>query len=252
MIKITDLFSQTKRLVQHNSPGLLTAIGITGTISTAYFASVATWRAKDILEQEDFWFEQPSSKEAERDRYKLIAKHTWRLYIPTAVSGTTTVFAILGANRIGSRRTAAAVAAYSMSDRAFEEYRAKVAEIHGENKERAIRDAVAQDRVEETPAATIVLSGSTKVMCCELYTGRIFESDMETLRKAQNDLNRQLLRDDYATLDDLYFLLGLQHTTNSAELGWISERQLELEFTSTLKDGMPCLAFGYNYVKPVR
>lgn len=73
-------------------------------------------------------------------------------------------------------------------------------------------------------------------------------SDMETLRRAQNTLNDRLLKHDYATLDDFYHLVGLSNTSSSSEIGWKSNRLMELDFTTTLSsDGRPCLAFDYNY-----
>ena len=73
---------------------------------------------------------------------------------------------------------------------------------------------------------------------------------METLKKAQNEVNARLLKHDYAYLSDFYQLIGLGHTSSADNFGWMSDRQMELEFSTTLADeSRPCLAFEYNYLK---
>jgi hypothetical protein len=89
-------------------------------------------------------------------------------------------------------------------------------------------------------------------MCCELYTRRYFMCDMEQLRKAQNDINAQIVNDLYVTLDEFYDKISIMPTAHSSELGWDSDRLMELEFSTVLsEDGRPCLAFDYNYIKPI-
>jgi len=79
---------------------------------------------------------------------------------------------------------------------------------------------------------------------------RYFACDIEKLRKTQNELNARLIKHDYATLDDFYYMLGLRQTTVSGTMGWTSDKMMELIFSTTLSDdGRPCLTFEYNYTK---
>jgi len=97
----------------------------------------------------------------------------------------------------------------------------------------------------------VVVTGPGLTLCHESLTGRYFTSDMETLRKAMNDINAKLNTHDYATLDDFYYLVGLAQTSISGDLGWESDKQMDLIFTATLTpDGRPCLVIDYNYTKP--
>lgn len=83
-------------------------------------------------------------------------------------------------------------------------------------------------------------------------TGRYFVGDMEKLRQAVNEVNAKLLREDYVVIGEFYYILGLQQTSSAGRLGWTSDKLLELEFSTTLtEDNKPCLAFDYNYVKPM-
>lgn len=75
---------------------------------------------------------------------------------------------------------------------------------------------------------------------------------MEGLRKAENDLNGQVLNDYYASLSDFYNLIGLPATSMSDDVGWNSDKQLKLQFSSVLTvEGRPCLSFTFN-TTPIR
>jgi hypothetical protein len=180
-------------------------------------------------------------------------KLVWKLYIPAGISATSTITCLVGANRVSFKKTMAAQAAFAVSERVFSEYRDKVIEEYGDRKDQSIRDKIADEQVKKTaPSPDIIISGPGNVLCCELYTGRYFTSDMETLRRAVNDLNSRLLKHDYATFDDFYHLIGLNQTSSSGHMGWKTPKMLELSFTTVLtEDNRPCLAFEYNYMEPL-
>lgn len=240
----SNLLNQTRRMLRKNSPGLLTGFAVAGTVATAFYAAKGSFKAAKLLEDVEF------SEEA-----TLIdkARWVWPCYVPAAVSGTTTVACILTANNLHGKRTAAAAAAYSLTEQAFGEYRAKVASEFGKHKEQVLRDEIVRDKVDQNPSGkSVIIAGDGNVLSYELYTGRYFMSSMETLRKAQNDINSAIVNNLYVTLDSFYDILGLPHTSTSGELGWDSDRLMELEFSTVLsEDGKPCLAFNYNYIKPV-
>jgi hypothetical protein len=184
------------------------------------------------------------------NRTKLV----WKLYIPAGVSSVFTVGSIVGANRIGSRKLLASHAALGVAQRTYAEYRDKVIEEIGEHKDRSIRDKIATEKVKENPPPSqdVLVTGPGNVLCCELFTGRYFVSDIEKIRRAVNQVNEKVLRDDYATLDDFYYIIGLRRTSMSNDLGWTSDKILVLTYTAVLtEDERPCIAFEYNYTKPV-
>jgi hypothetical protein len=246
MNAIVDILNKTEKLVRENSSSILTALGVSGTIGTAYLAGKASFKAAHILAEE----ERITTQRVEtRDAIRYV----WKLYIPTAVSGTMTVVCIIGAAKITSRRTAAITAAYSLSEKAFTEYKEKVIETLGEKKEQKVRDEIAAAQIRDSPPqnSTVVLAGTGDVLCCEMWTGRYFSSDMETLRRSVNTINAKLISQNEATLSDFYYLIGVPQTSSSSYSGWTSDKMLELSFTSLLHEGKPVLAFDYNYVKPV-
>lgn len=239
-MSVIDLLKRGTKAANDNSPVLLTALGVSGTIATAYLAGKASWRAA-----------RQTAEGPVMQSKREIAKDTWRFYIPAVLTGTGTVVAIIGANRVSSKRAAAAYSVLAVSQQAFSEYKDKVVEVLGEKKEQSIRDQVAQDRVTANPPPNVIIT-SGKSIFCELYTGRYFECDIPSLDRAVNEINRQVNNHIYATLDDLYDLLGLPHTQYSAEIGWDSDRLLELKMTTAVTPKQePCFAFEYNYVKTI-
>ena len=240
-----------ERIIADNSPVILTAIGVTGTITTAVLTGKATIKAVRLLDNEEYILEMQDQPPLDL-REKV--ERTWKFYLPAVGSGIFTVGCIIGANRIGTRRAAALAAAYSLSEKAFLDYKDKVIETIGDKKEEKVRAAIAQDYVNANPVSSreVIITGAGDVLCYDTITGRYFESSVETLRKVQNDINQQILSSMYATLHEFYQLVGLQSTLYSSEVGWNLENMLELEFSTTLsEDGRPCIAIGYK-TYPIR
>jgi len=251
MNKLTQLGGTVLRNVKARSPIILSVSAGVGVLTTAYLVGRASFQAAEVIRiEESIGGTAGDPKQRLKERAKLV----WRLYIPAAISTTSTIVCIVGANRAGTAKTLAAQTAFAVTERAYSEYRDKVIEEFGARKDQSIRDKVAADRVKDKPPSeqTVLMSGPGNVLCCELHTGRYFISDMESLRRAQNDINAKILKHDYATLDDLYYILGLKTTSTSGNLGWTSGRQLEMSYSTMLtEDNRPCITFEYNYIKPL-
>lgn len=250
-----DIAKRLGKLAVDNSPAILTAIGATGVLTTAYLAGSASFKAAEILKEEEERKAQLVPEDGPLDnREKFEA--VWKLYIPAASCAVLTMSAIIMANRIGARRTAAFVSAYSLSEKAFDEYKKKVREKVGPKKEGEIRDEIAQDRISANPpppTREIIIAGGGDVLCHDLRSGRYFKSDMETLKRAQNNVNYRVVNYSYASLSDFYDEIGLPRTEDSEEVGWTTDELLELLFSTALtEDGRPCIAFSFSMTKPIR
>lgn len=251
-MNLSEVVSTVQKAVRDNSPAILTAIGVSGSVGTAYLAWRAGWKSSDRLEvypPGNFVDGKFQKKElTKREKFDLV----WDLYIPPVASGVITVAAIVGANHISSKRMAAAYSVLAVTEKTLSEYREHVAEQLGEKKEKLLHDDLIQKKINENPPGQLVIAGAGTVLCCELFTGRYFMSDMETLRKAQNDINAKAIAHRWATLNDFYWLVGLQVTSNSGDIGWTSDALLDLDFTTVMSDdSRPCLAFEYTNLNPL-
>jgi hypothetical protein len=153
------------------------------------------------------------------------------------------------ANHAASKKIAALAVASGISDRALQEYKAKVVEKLGEKKEVAIRDEIAQDRVAKAPITNEVLViGAGDVLCFDMMTGRYFQSTVEKIRQAENKINFDILNHVYASLSSFYDELGIPPTPYSDTVGWngLTDR-FEVQFSTVLSpDNRPCIAIDFS------
>lgn len=246
MIDFKALLKGAQKFTSDNSPSILTAVAVAGVVSTAIFAVRGTARAiPDIMHAE--------SERVDPLTFKEKVQLTWKSYIPALGMGAVTIACIVGANSISTRRNAALVSVYTVTETAFKEYREKVIEQHGENKEQKVRDAVAQDRVTNTPGANeIYISDDSKVLWMDTLSGRYFKNTTEGVRKAVNDVNEQIINENYASLNEFYEAVGLSHNRIGDEIGWNTDQLLDVDISATVADdGKPCMAITYR-VQPSR
>lgn len=242
-----------KHFFTNNSPSILTGLAVAGVITTAVLAIRATPKALEQIAQErdfrggegpvrddDLYFELSTMD---------IVKVTWKGYIPTVAFGTMTIACVVGANSISSKKTAAVVSAYSIAETALKEYQSKVVETLGAHGDQKVRDLVAKDHLDKNPSgkAEIYITGMGEQLCYESLSGRYFKSDIETIRKAQNDINAEVFSNMYASHNEFYRSIGLEGNTYGEEAGWNTEHTMELVFSTHLsEDGRPCLSIGYR------
>jgi hypothetical protein len=236
--------------MNQSSPTILSGIAVGGVIATAFLAAKATPKAiEKIQEARSKWTGSDAWVEGEKFPATEKVKACWKVYIPAAITGAATAGCIIGANQVGMRRNAALVGAYTLADTAFREYKQEVLEQLGAAKERKVTDAVAKKAIDDHPVSStqVIITRGGEQLCYDSLTGRYFKSDIETIRQAENEINRRIVGGDmYASQNEFYALLGLANVIVGDELGWNLENFIELVFTSHLADdGQPCLAVGY-------
>lgn len=230
--------------INRNSPTILTSISVAGLVTTAVLTGKGAIKASKILHEkriEPDWRDFPNGP-------KEVIKLTWKCYIPAVAVGSTTIACIIGANSINLRRNAALASVYSLTETAFKEYQAKVVETIGEKKAQAIKDEIAQDKLNENPLSKnqIIFTGKGDVLCYEDWSGRYFYSDMETLRKLQNDINKRLISEMWISLNDAYCEMGLAPIKGGNDVGWDVDNMVAFDFSAKLAEGKPCIVVGYE------
>jgi hypothetical protein len=236
---------------KRNAPALLTAGACVGVIGTIVLTARQSRKAAKL---QDEWDELNGISDSKFERALDIGRVTYKCWAPVAISGGATIACIVGANKLNTNRLLTAQGIAAVAVEGLDQYRGKVRELWGEKKDQEIMGKVAEEKIQKNPPPSqdVLITGPGNVLCCELYTGRYFTSDVESLRKAQNLLNKRVLAHDYATMGDFQYLIGLPTTTNSQNVGWTSSRLMELEISAILtNDERPCLAFDYNYTVPV-
>jgi hypothetical protein len=139
---------------------------------------------------------------------------------------------------------------YTLSERAFSEYKDKVVEKIGENKERGVRDDIAQDRMNANPvqSSQVIITGNGDVLFLDLLSGRYFESTMEKVRQAEIAVNYEIVTCMSATLSTFYDHLGLPANQMSDIMGWNINNRLEVRYSGQMStDNRPCIAIDFTY-----
>lgn len=242
--EITKSFLSLKTAIKKHSPEILTGIGIAGMITTTVMAVRATPKALILIE------ERKEEIGAEKLEAMDMVKTTWACYIPAAITGTLSVACLIGASSVNARRNAALATAYTLSESALKDYQGKVIEMFGEKKNEAVKDAVAKDKVEKNPVVTreVIITEKGNTLCYDAISGRYFKGDIDKIKKAECELNRQMRDEMYVSLNDFYYEVGLDNIKIGDELGWnIDNGYINLSFSSQLAgDGTPCLVIDYS------
>ena len=230
-----------KNALTDNSPAILTGLGIASVFTTAVLAVKATPEALRRV-----W---DAESEHNRDISTLEkVKLVWPLYVPAATVAISGSVCILMSNRISSKRTAVALGALSISENSYREYRDKTRTVVGEKQENKIREEIAQDQVtREVAAKGTIIVPPQKQLCVDAFTGRIFFSDHETLRKAQNDVNQMCIHENGVALNEFYDRIGLDGIPIGYELGWPTDDLMDLKLTSCLvENGDPAIHVAFH------
>ena len=190
--KLTKIFNDVKVGFNKNSPAILTGIGITGMLTSTVLAVKATPKALKLLDQ------------AENDKCDELTtvekiKAAWKPYIPAVISGSVSIACLIGANSAHAKRNAALATAYKISESALTDYRSKVIETVGEKKEKTIREKVDKERLQQAPVSKneVIVTSNDNTLCFDAISGRYFTSDIEKLKKAENELNKRMLSEMY-------------------------------------------------------
>ena len=243
----TNLATITKdirKFASKRSPEILTGIGIAGMITTTILAVRATPKALKLIE------EQKEEESVDELSSFEVVKVAWKPYIPAMVTCIASTACLIGASSVNTKRNAALATAYKLSETALSEYRDKVVETIGEKKERIVRDKVAEERVKKNPVSKneVIITGNGKTLCFDPISGRYFMCSIETIKKAENTLNKQMLHDisGYVSLNEFYDELGLDHTSVGNDLGWNTNQLIDIDFSSQLNDnGEPSVVLDY-------
>lgn len=255
-IGLTNVARRAKFLMNDNAPAILTGIAITGTATTAYLTGRATFKAAALIEDERKMAERRFEDEGGvYDVEKLQpststkVKLVWRHYLPPFGAGVTTIVCIVLANKISSKKIAALAVASGVSERALAEYKSKVIERLGSKQDVAIRDEVAQDRLNNHPVNSreLILAGTGEVLCYDMLTGRYFMSTMEEIKRAENKANHDRMHFMYYGLSEFYDQIGLPPTAYSDEVGWTVNTEVIVEFSTQMStDDRPCIAINFK------
>lgn len=255
MNNLQILINSLGESMRKNSPTIFTTLAVLGVGSTTLLAIKATGPAiKDLDQFEADWanfYDHPDGGErwveiSALDRLKVVAPY----YIPTFVSAALTISFILASNKINMGRNAALATLYTASEKALYDYQTQAEELFGKRKAEKLQESVAQKRLDENPTENvhIHLTGKGEHLCYDSWSGRYFRGDIETIRRAENEFNADILQGDgFKTLNEFYADIGLDPVEGGQQMGWsIDTELLKIRFTAKItSEGEPCIVIEF-------
>lgn len=238
-----SLLKSTLKHLKRNAPLILTISASLGVVITATVAGQATLQAKIRYDEEASMSTTFQAEATPVDVFKL----TWDLYIPSAILAGLTIGCIVYNHNLMAAKAASLAAAYSLAQETFKAYREKVTDQISGRKDRDIHARVGEDRIRENPPSNLIIFDENKVPCYDSLSGRYFHSTMEHIRRAENKVNLKVIGEMYASVNDFYREVGLDPTTLGEEIGWSTDRPLELEISPVMgPDDRPCIHLDYR------
>lgn len=244
---VKQLMASARTAIVKHSPEILMGFGIAGMIGTTVLAVRATPKAMRCIEEATY--------EKEDDLTPLeIVKATWKCYIPTAVTGVLATSCLIGSCSVSTRRHAALATAYKLSETALDEYKEQVVETIGEKKEKDIQTKVNEKQIEKAPVdqSNIISTGRGNTLFLDPLSQRYFRSDLEFIRRAENNLNKEILHSIYGTvnINEFYDEIGIERTETGDMMGWNTDRMVDLNITPGAAPwGEPCFVIAH-YNRP--
>lgn len=239
--KIRKDLSET---ITKHSPEILMGFGIAGMLTTTILAVKATPKALKLIDE----------KKKELNKEKLSAGETvkaaWKCYIPSVATAAASTACLIGSCKVSNKRNAVLATAYKLAETAHQEYRDKVIETIGEKKEEAIKQKVAQEKVNKDPVGSkeVIITDRGNMLCYDSISGRYFKTDIDKVKRAVNEINRRMTYNMYVSLNEFYVEIGLKTTNIGDDLGWNLDKGLiKIDYSSVLTEhDEPCLVLNYN------
>lgn len=195
---------------KRNSSTILTILASIGVISTTALAISATPKALDLINE--------VKKDTNKDLTKIeIVKTAWKPYIPTIISGFSTILCIFGANYLNKRTQASLTSAYALLNNSYREYIEKNKELYGEEVDDNIKKEIANDNIDRN---NIDIYHEDKLFF-DYQTMIYFHSTFENVINAEKLLNQELAATGYVSIRDFYRFIGIdENLVYSGDMGW--------------------------------
>lgn len=136
--------------------------------------------------------------------------------LPAAIAGAT-IGTIFCNHALNQKRKIALISACALLSTKFNEFKDKVNELYGESASKMVTDAI---NIEKASAQVHDCTQGENKLCYEPISGRLFERAENEVLQAEYHFNRNFILRGYASLNEFYDFLGLEHIPEGDALGW--------------------------------
>lgn len=231
------LCKTAKKAIVKHGPEILNAIGVVGFVASTLFAVIGT--AKAVKEMA----EEPVEIDISESDNKIVKtaktcwayiKRFWKYYILSLILTLFSIGCIVTSNHITLSRITMLSSMYKLTETAFENYQANVAEEIGCEKEAEVWEKTTKD---------FMVYPTELILCKESVTGRLFYSTVNKIDAAVNRLNKEMLSEMSQSVNDYCYEIDIPNVSDGDDFGWdISKGLIEASYgLDYIDDGRPCL-----------
>jgi hypothetical protein len=248
-------------LLKKHSPEILMTVGVVGIVTSTVMTCKATLKVDGVLDNYDEKkgkIEKVRLAEAEKEkigieeikytdkdyRKDLVVIKTQtaakfvKLYGPSVTLGVASIGCILGAHNIMRKRNLAVIAAYKAVEQSFSDYRKRVVDEFGEEKDRLFKNGIKQEKVTvvetdengkskktQKTVETIDPNGISEYArffdeSCSQWD-KNSDYNLAFLKCQQNTANDLLHSRGHIFLNEVYDMLGIPRSKAGAVVGWV-------------------------------
>lgn len=233
--------------LQKHSPTILFVAGTVGIGATIVLACRSTLKVHEVLDEHHdvkgkMVVALEGNADYDEDDYRkdhmlLMVKTAGqflKLYGPSVVLGVASIAALTGAHVVLNRRNVAVTAAYAALEKGFRDYRRRVVEQYGGEKDQEFRHGLVDaEIVEETDQGPKVVAvkkfpdGVTRSIYARCFdeTSSSWQRapgyNQVFIRAQQSYANDLLQARGHVLLNDVYDMLGLSRTKEGTVVGWV-------------------------------
>lgn len=227
-----------EHVLRRNSPLIWGGLAIASGVTAVIMAAKAGPKAQKALD--DAWCD-----EGYTNTFKEKVRTVAPIYATTVAMTTIFVTSVIMANSAHRRQLAVLGTLLSISEKNLMEWQESALGVVGAKKFEKIREKYIHPK--ESPPTSLVYE-TDDVLCFDHYNGRYFRAkNIETLNRAANLTNEEMLMEDYVPANDFYGFLNLPKSQDGDDIGWwMEDGLLTLVFDATLVDDEPCIIMTFN------
>lgn len=222
-------------IIKKHSPTIMFSGGIVGVITSTVLACRATLKLPEALDNMQEELNDVNSMEIvdKKDLAYVYAKnmaHIAKIYAPSVAVGVVSISALTGSHVTLTKRNAGLTAAYAAVSKAYSEYRERVSNEFGDQKELELYHAAVSEKVknEEGKSEEIMIADPNK---WSPYARFFDEYSVNWQKNAelnrlfvqcqQNYANHLLHARGHVFLNEVYDMLGIERSSAGQVVGWV-------------------------------
>ena len=244
---------RTGLMINKYSPEILLAVGVVGIVGSTVLACKATLKVEGIVDDakekidkikyadkeiDDATYSEMDYKKDMTLVYVQTGVKFVKLYAPAVGLGVVSVGCIMGSHNIMKKRNVALMAAFKLAEQSYADYRKRVVEEFGEEKDRQFHygiksETIQAEKIDENgkkkkvnEVVESVVPGQHSIYArffdeSSRQWSKTPEYNLVFLKAQQNYANDLLRTRGNIFLNEVYDLLGMPRSQAGAIVGWV-------------------------------